>query len=166
MDKNKRVLTVVSPGGHLTQALCIMEAVSEFYLVTSKSTVVSAKAKEVIVIKGTQYNPLRHLLNLFTAYKIIKKVKPDAVFSTGGPICISFAIVCKLTGMKFIYLDTLSRVIELSNTASFLVKFGLATKVMSQWKNVANQYEQVSYYGKTFDICNDRNEPIQLSSNA
>lgn len=166
MGTKKRVLTVVSPGGHLTQALCIMEAVHEFHLVTSMDTVVSEKAKQIIIIKGTQYNPFRHILNIGKAYQIIKRVKPDAVFSTGGPICISFAIVCKIIGIKFIYLDTLSRVIELSNTASFLVKFGLATKVMSQWENVANEFEQVSYYGKTFDICNDRNEPIQFSENA
>lgn len=165
MEKQK-VLTVVSPGGHLTQALCCMRDVREFHLVTTKINVVTEDASSVTVIKGTQFNPLRHFTNIFKAFVIVKKIGPTSVFSTGGPICIPFAIVCKFLGVNFVYLDTLSRVIELSNTARFLLRYKLASKMMSQWEEVAEQYEGVEYYGKTFDICNDRNEPVRLSKNA
>ena len=166
MHGKVKVLTVVSPGGHLTQALCCMREVSEYHLVTTKRNVVTDDATSVTIIKGTQYNPLRHFTNVFKAYSIIKKIRPTSVFSTGGPICIPFAVVCKILKINFVYLDTLSRVIELSNTARFLNKYRLASKMMSQWEEVAKQYEGVEYYGKAFDICNDRNEPVRLSKNA
>lgn len=166
MASKVRVLTVASPGGHLTQALCCMRGVDEFHIVTTKYNVSVGYAKSVTIIKDTQFNPIIHFTNIFKAYFITRKIRPTSVFSTGGPICIPFAIVCKVIGINFIYLDTLSRVIELSNTASFLLKYKLASKMMSQWEEVAKQYEGVEYYGKAFDICNDRNEPVRLSKNA
>ncbi|KYL33915.1 hypothetical protein R0K04_06350 [Pseudoalteromonas sp. SIMBA_153] len=158
--KNSRILTVVNAGGHLTQAMCVMSVFDEFHLVTSIKIEAELGAKSVTIINSTQFNPLIHIKNIFKAYRIIKKINPAAIFSTGGPICIPFAIVAKILGIKFIYLDTLSRVVELSNTAKFLYKFKLATKIMCQWENVANKYQGVEYYGKTFNICNDRNMPL------
>lgn len=153
---NNKVLTVVNAGGHLTQAMCVMSVIEEFHLVTSVEIEADFGAKSTTIIKSTQFNPFIHLKNIYSAYKIIKKIKPKAIFSTGGPICIPFAIVAKVLGIRFIYLDTLSRVEELSNTAKFLYKFSLTNKMLCQWENVAQQYEGIEYYGKTFDICNDR----------
>lgn len=155
-EQNPRVLTIVSPGGHLTQALCVMSVVKEFHLVTSKEVAEDVKAASVTLINGTQFNAFKHFLNCFVAFSIIRKIKPSVVFSTGGPICIPFALIAKLMGIKFIYLDTLSRVVDLSNTARFLYKYKMASKIMCQWENVAAKYPGVEYFGKTFDICNDR----------
>lgn len=150
------ILTVVNAGGHLTQALCIMKVIDEFHLVTSVSIDADLGAKSVTIIKGSQFNPFIHVINIFKAYKIIRKIQPRAIFSTGGPICLSFAFIAKIIGVRFIYLDTLSRVIEPSNTAKFLYKFNLADEIFCQWEGVTKQYPRIKYYGKTFNICNDR----------
>lgn len=150
------VLTVVNAGGHLTQAMCIMSAVKDFHLVTSVDLDFSCEAKSVCVIRSTQFNPLIHLKNVFVAFRIIRKIKPDVVFSTGGPICIPFAVTAKLLGVKFIYLDTLSRVQDLSNTAKFLYKYNLTTEMYCQWPKVADKYDRIAYHGKTFNICDSR----------
>lgn len=155
--KNEKIITVVNAGGHLTQAMCVMSVFDEFHLVTSVEIKAELGAKTVTIINSTQFNILVHIKNIFKAYQIVKKINPAAIFSTGGPICIPFAIVAKLLKIKFVYLDTLSRVEDLSNTAKFLYKFKLASKIMCQWQNVANKYDGVDYYGKTFNICDDRN---------
>jgi len=152
----KRVLTVVNAGGHLTQALCMMKVIDEFHLVTSVNIDADLGAKTMTVVESTQFNPLIHFKNLFTAYKIIKKIKPTVIFSTGGPICLPYALVAKLVGTRFVYLDTLSRVIEPSNTAKLLYKFKLADEMFCQWENITQKYPGIKYYGKTFNICNHR----------
>lgn len=153
---NNRVLTVVNAGGHLTQAMCVMRAIDEFHLVTSVNIGETFGAKSVTVINSTQFNVLVHFKNIFKAFKIVKKIKPKAIFSTGGPICIPFAVVAKILGIKFVYLDTLSRVVEPSNTARFLYKYKLADEMFCQWETVSKQYPRMKYYGKTFNICNHR----------
>lgn len=153
---NNRVLTVVNAGGHLTQAMCVMRAIDEFHLVTSVNIGETFGAKSVTVINSTQFNVFVHFKNIFRAFKIVKKIKPKAIFSTGGPICIPFAVAAKFLGIKFVYLDTLSRVVEPSNTARFLYKYKLADEMFCQWETVSKQYPRMKYYGKTFNICNHR----------
>jgi len=148
------VLAVANAGGHMTQALCAMKAVPSFHLVTTVKIVAQTGAEKVHYTIGTQKNPVIFLINIFIAGWIIFRVRPVALFSTGGPACIPFAIVAKLIGLKFVYLDTLSRVVDLSNTAKFLYKHKLYSVMMSQWSGVADRYEGISYRGKVFDICN------------
>lgn len=149
------ILTVVNAGGHLTQALCIMRHVEDFHLVTSVDFQLNVGAQSVTVVKGTQFNPFIHLLNIFIAFRLILKIKPKAIFSTGGPICLPYAVAAKVLCKRFIYLDTLSRVQDLSNTARFLYKYKLASEIYCQWKNVADRYPGIEYHGKTFDICGE-----------
>lgn len=148
------VLVVANAGGHMTQALCAMKAVPAFHLATTVKIAADTGAQKLHYTIGTQKNPLIFFVNTFIAAWIIFRVRPVAVFSTGGPACIPFAIVGKLIGLKFVYLDTLSRVVDLSNTAKFLYRHKLYSVMMSQWSGVADRYEGVSYCGKVFDICN------------
>lgn len=149
------ILTVVNAGGHLTQSLCVMKAAHSFVLVTSGKMELDVGAKEVISISSTQFNPLKHFANVFKARKIIKRIDPVAIFSTGGPICLPFALAAKLMNKKFIYLDTLSRVDDVSNTARLLYKYKLASEIYCQWQNIAEKYPGIQYVGKTFDICGE-----------
>ena len=154
-EQNDSLLTIVNAGGHLTQSLCIMKAIANYHLVTSIDLKSKLGAKTVTVINGTQFNPFTHFYNIFIAFKIIKKIQPIALFSTGGPICIPFAVVAKLMKKRFIYLDTLSRVQDLSNTAKFLYKYQLANEIYTQWPSVAEQYDGITCQGKTFNICGE-----------
>lgn len=154
---HSNILTIVNAGGHLTQSLCVMKVVESFHLVTSININSELGQKTLTVVKGTQFNPFIHFLNLFRAANIIKKTQPTALFSTGGPICIPFALMAKMIGKKFIYLDTLSRVQDLSNTAKLLYKYRLASEIYCQWQSVADKYDGIEYKGKTFDIIGENN---------
>jgi len=146
------VLTIASAGGHLTQALCIMRRTEHFHIVTSAKVELDVGAIAVHVIRDTQFNPFIHALNIVSAFRIIKATKPAAMFSTGGPICLPFAMLAKTMKIPFVYLDTLSRVQELSNSAKFLRRFNLADRLLTQWAGTAEKYPDIEYLGKTFAI--------------
>ncbi len=152
---NKDVLLIASAGGHMTQALCLMPAVGRFHLVTSLDTGLDVGAQSYHLIEDTQFSAWIHFKNFFKVFKILRKVKPAAIFSTGGPICLPFALAAKLFKIKFVYLDTLSRVEDLSNTARFLYKNKLASEIYVQWDHHTKKYPGLTCHGKTFDICGE-----------
>ncbi|EDM67690.1 beta-1,4-galactosyltransferase [Moritella sp. PE36] len=148
---NRKVLVIASAGGHLTQALCACQHVDDIVLVTTHLLVNDIKIQKIYKIWSTQKNVFIHFVNIFYALYVLVKERPRAVFSTGGPIVLPFALVCKFLPIRFVYLDTLSRVVELSNTGKMIHKYKLYDEFMSQWEAVANQYS-VGYAGKTFDL--------------
>ena len=150
IDK-KKVLVVASAGGHLTQAMSCMSLYPNIILVSNKLNIDGQNIKKKYKIKDTQHNAIIHFLNIFFAIYIFLKERPSAIFSTGGPIVLPFALLAKLFNIKFIYFDTLSRVVELSNTGKLIKKYRLYHSFYSQWEHVARS-NNVNYIGKCIDI--------------
>lgn len=151
MNKQSKVLVVASAGGHLTQAMCATSCCENLALVSNKVNISHPKLSKIYQIKDTQHNPFIHFLNVFFAIFVLLRERPKAVFSTGGPIVLPFALLCKVLPIKFVYLDTLSRVVELSNTGKLIKKYGLYDQFFSQWPNIAAK-NNVQFIGKCFDI--------------
>jgi UDP-N-acetylglucosamine transferase subunit ALG13 len=148
--KNK-ILVVASAGGHLTQAMCATSACDSIALVSNKKNITNDKIRHIYKIWDTQHNIFIHFVNLFFAIYVLLRERPAVVFSTGGPIVLPFALLCKVMPIKFVYLDTLSRVVELSNTGKLIKKYGLHDDFFCQWQEIAKQ-NNVQYIGKCFDI--------------
>ena len=153
MARKSVILVIASSGGHLTQAMCATSTVTrELVLVSNKNMLDGKHFARVYTIRDTQHNVLVHLVNFFVAMKILLKERPEAMFSTGGPICLPFALLSKLTRTRFVFLDTMSRVTELSNSGKLIIKFGLFDTFLCQWSQVAEQYAGIEYYGQAFDL--------------
>lgn len=152
MKRNSTVLVVASSGGHLTQAMCATSTVElDLVLVTNKNMLENSPFLRIHTIRDTQTSVLIHAMNVCSAARILLKERPRAIFSTGGPICLSFALLAKVTGTRFVYLDTLSRVTELSNSGKFIKKFGLFDSFLCQWQETADKHG-VEYHGQAFNL--------------
>lgn len=163
---NKKILVIASAGGHLTQAMCATSLCENIVLVSNKKNYSDTRINKFYKIFDTQHNAIIHLLNVFFAIYVLLLERPRVVFSTGGPIALPFALTCKIFGIKFIYLDTLSRVVELSNTAKLIHKYRLYSDFYCQWQSTADKYK-VKYIGKCFDILGENSysyETIQTES--
>lgn len=152
MKRKPVILVVASSGGHLTQAMCATSTVElPLVLVTNKNMLEDSPFTRIHTIRDTQTNLLIHAVNVISAGKIILQEKPQAIFSTGGPICLPFALLAKLTGTRFVYLDTLSRVTELSNSGKFIKRFGLFDSFLCQWQETAEKHG-AEYHGQAFNL--------------
>jgi len=150
-EKPEVVLVVASAGGHLSEALCALSLVeAELHLVCNKNMLDNTRFKRIHTIRDSQYNPFVHAFNFARALWVFLTVRPDSMFSTGGPICLPFALVAKMTRTKFVYLDTMARVTSLSNTGRIIEKYGLCDVFLCQWKVIAEQHESVEYCGTVF----------------
>jgi len=164
MEKNKKVLVVASAGGHLTQAMCATSACDNIALVSNKKNISHDKIKRIYKIWDTQHNMLIHFVNIFFALYVLVRERPSVVFSTGGPIVLPFALLCKFLPIKFVYLDTLSRVVELSNTGKLVSKHQLFDHFFCQWKEIAVK-NKVNYIGKCFDILCENTYDVETKKN-
>ncbi|MGH1439814.1 MAG: glycosyltransferase [Cellvibrionaceae bacterium] len=153
----EKVLVVASAGGHLTQAMCATANCENIILVSNKINLSDARIKKAYKIMDTQHNAFIHIINLFFALYLLIKERPKAVFSTGGPIVLPFALLCKILPIKFVFLDTLSRVVELSNTGKLLKRYHLYNAFFSQWEAIAKS-NNVDYIGKCFDILGEHKD--------
>ncbi len=151
MEYKSKVLVIASAGGHLTQAMCATSACENIALVSNKKNISNDKIKHIYKIWDTQHNMFIHFVNIFYAIYVLLRERPSVVFSTGGPIVLPFALLCKFLPIKFVYLDTLSRVVELSNTGKLVRKHNLFDHFFCQWKEIAAK-NKVNYIGKCFDI--------------
>jgi UDP-N-acetylglucosamine transferase subunit ALG13 len=155
-----KILVIASAGGHLTQAMCATSMCNNLTLVSNKKNIKNKNIKKIYQIMDTQHNVFIHFFNVFYAIYVLLRERPIAVFSTGGPIALPFALVCKFLPIKFIYLDTLSRVIELSNTGKLVKKHKLFDAFYCQWEKIAEEND-AQYIGKCFDILSENKYELE-----
>lgn len=150
---NARVLVVASAGGHLTQAMAATDGLSNRIIVTNKANIAKLKSGELQVIsRDTTHNVWIHFLNFMTALSVFIRFKIQGVFCSGGPMCLPFMLVAKVFRIKVYYLDTMSRVKDLSNTGKLVYKMKLYDKFVVQWPDVQKQYPKAEYHGPIFNI--------------
>lgn len=122
----KSVLGVASSGGHLDQLVSIL-----LPLEGTCSLAIASFDKEDAQDKKARFRfyslryptnraVVNNVLNLFRAFRAIKREKPDFIISTGAAPAVPFALIAKLTRRNFIYVEPIDRVVSPTMTAKIL----------------------------------------------
>ncbi len=90
-------------------------------------------------------NWLMFLSNLPTTFRILQREKPDMVVSTGASIAVNFAIAAKLLGIRFLFVESISRAEELSLSGKLV--YPLAHEFYVQWPGLCKRYSRAIYRG-------------------
>lgn len=103
--------------------------------------------RKYFVPMGHFKKPWSYLPHFFIFYRIFLKEKPTHILSTGsGRTCFVPFILSRIMKIKFIYIDTFSRVRGYSKFGSFLRIFNYP--FFTQWQN--NVRKRVYYIGPIF----------------
>lgn len=144
MPKNNKIniALVCTRGGHFEQ----MTNLSDFYdqyehfWITNrnKQTESQLKNEEVYYIEMAHFKkPWLYLSQVVPVLRIFAREKPTHLLSTGsGRTALIPYLLSRLFKIKFIYIDTFSRVCGHSKFGSFLLKVN--NKIYSQWKDPQN----------------------------
>jgi UDP-N-acetylglucosamine:LPS N-acetylglucosamine transferase len=147
------ILVIASAGGHLTQALAATGMICNRIVATNKTGIAKLNIDEhEVLTRDTTRNIWIHFLNFLTAINVFYLFKIDGVFCSGGPMALPFLLLAKLLRIKIYYLDTMSRMEDLSNTGKLVYKLKLYDKFVVQWPNLQKQYEKAECYGSIFNI--------------
>lgn len=152
----KKVFFVSNSGGHLSELLKF-ESLFEKYEVTlvTEKTDVTDKYKKDYKIKLSMYTSKSKkilylfslVVNAFSALGYIIKEKPEIIVTTGACLGGIYAYIAKkLLKSKVIYIESLTRITELSGTGRQVYKF--ADVFYVQWEELIKTYPKATYIGR------------------
>lgn len=155
------IALVCTSGGHFEQ----MTNLSEFYnhynhfwvTTRNKQTESQLKQERAYYIKPAHFKkPWTYLHQMAPVIRAFVREKPTHVLSTGsGRTALIPFLLSRLLKVRFIYIDTFSRVYGYSKFGTFLLK--TKNKIYTQWEDPKN--ENPIYIGPVFKNQENHNKP-------
>lgn len=131
------VLLVGSSGGHLAQLISL----ESWWRERDRHWVTFPTADARDLLDGEQvdwcYHPttrsLKNLVrNLWLAVRVMRRVRPDLVVSTGAAVALPFFLVARLQGARTAYIEVFDRMDSLTLTARLCRPF--TDLLCAQWE--------------------------------
>lgn len=147
------ICLVSSSGGHLTQLYVLKpwwEKHERFWVTFQKEDAVSLLKEEKAYWAHfpTNRNIKNLIRNLFLAWKILRKERPEVIISTGAGVAAPFFWLGKLFSSRLIYLEVFDRIDSPTITGRLVYLF--ADKFLVQWEEQKRFYPKGEYWGRTF----------------
>lgn len=146
-----KLLLVCTSGGHFAT----MRSLESFWSRHDRVWVTDPKADtEDLVQKSEQvhwfkHRAPRHLWGLISdlprTWKVLYSERPDLIVSTGASVAVSFALIAKLLGIRFVYVESISRFQELSLSGRLVYPF--CDEFYVQWPNLCQKYPKAIFKG-------------------
>lgn len=156
--KTSRALKVcvgASSGGHMTELLGLLATVGNWP--TQPSVYVTTReiwAKKLYELGPTylvgecdRNKPLSIVATAWRALWFVLRERPDVIITTGSlPIAIVCMLAKLLTGAKFVWIDSVAQLDDLSMSGKMVMK--RADLFLTQWPEVAARYPKAQYVGE------------------
>jgi beta-1,4-N-acetylglucosaminyltransferase len=159
-DEGPRVLLVASSGGHLLQLFQLREAWparNRHWVTFDSPDANSLLAGETVTIAYSPTNrSIRNALrNTILAVRVFRRVRPDAIVSTGAGVAVPFCYVGRLLGAQVIFVESFSRTSKPSLTARLV--HPVAHQFFVQWPALTRAFSRARYEGDVFGLRDARN---------
>jgi beta-1,4-N-acetylglucosaminyltransferase len=147
------VLCICSSGGHLLQLLALRPAWERFdrlWVVFDKSDTRSLlDGERVVHAYGPTNRSLRNLLrNAVLAVRTLRAQRPAAILTTGAGVAVPFAWIGRLYGVPTVYVESFTRIEELSLSARLISP--VASRLYVQWPELAARAPRLHFAGNLF----------------
>jgi beta-1,4-N-acetylglucosaminyltransferase len=142
-----KICIVSSCGGHLTEVRTLMPAYSRyehFYVINEKILLFEDMQDKTYFIRHSERD-LLFLLNLWEAWCILRRERPNIILSTGAGPLVPFAIVGKFLGIRTVFIESITRVSGPSLTGRIMNY--LADRVLYQWPCLERFFPRGVYGG-------------------
>jgi UDP-N-acetylglucosamine:LPS N-acetylglucosamine transferase len=142
-----KVCIVSSCGGHLTEVRTLRRAYGRyehFYVLNNRILLPQDMVNQTFFIRHSERDWL-FFVNLWEAWQILRREKPDVILSTGAGPCVPFAIVGRLLQIPSIFVETFNRVAGPS--LSGRIMYRIAHRFFYQWRSLDSFYPKGTYCG-------------------
>ncbi|MDH4186705.1 MAG: UDP-N-acetylglucosamine transferase subunit ALG14 [Nitrospira sp.] len=143
-----KVCIVSSCGGHLTEVRCLKpayEGYEHFYVLNDKAMLPADMQGRTYFIAHSERD-WKFFLNLWEAFQVLRKEKPDVILSTGAGPAVPFAIVGRLLSRtRVMFVETITRISQPSLTGRMM--YWLAHDFFYQWDNLRPFFPKARYGG-------------------
>jgi beta-1,4-N-acetylglucosaminyltransferase len=143
-----KVCVVSSCGGHLTEARCLKpayEAYEHFYVLNDKALLPPDMEGRTYFICHSERD-WKFFVNLWEAYRILRRERPRVILSTGAGPAVPFAIIGKLFfRTRVVYVETIASVERPSLTGRIMYR--LADAFFFQWETLGGFFPKARFGG-------------------
>jgi len=145
-----KLMLVCTSGGHFST----MKRLKSFWYQHERVWITDLKQdteelKEKEQVYWLPYQGPRNLknlaMNLPKMFKIIAQERPDLIISTGANIAVGFAWIAKLFGIRFIYIESISRSTDLSLSGKLI--YPVCHEIYVQWPSLSQKYAKTLFRG-------------------
>jgi UDP-N-acetylglucosamine:LPS N-acetylglucosamine transferase len=112
---------------------------------TPDAQVVLAGERVVFAYHPTNRNLPNLVRNSRLAVKLLLRVRPAVMVTTGAGVAVPFAYVARILGVPVIYVEGLGRVEDLSLSARLVAP--VASRLFVQWPELAARHRKAEYAG-------------------
>lgn len=155
-----RLLVILGEGGHTTELLNLVDLLGdnyEYYYILSEEDNLSTNRirRDGVIYKlprprGKDTKVLSAISKTLSAtteaFKVLRRVKPSAILSTGPAIAVPVSVVGRVLGAKIIFVETGSRIKTLSLTGRIMYRW--ANLFFVQWPQLAKKLPRAIYAGR------------------
>ena len=155
-----RLLVVLGEGGHTTELLNLVDLLGDgydYHYVVSKEDNLSASrircpgpiyslTRPRGKCTGPLHSVFRTLLTGIESLRILLRIRPAAILSTGPAIAVPVSIFGKLFGARIVFVETGSRIKALSLTGRIMYRW--ADLFFVQWTQLAEKLPRAIYAGR------------------
>jgi beta-1,4-N-acetylglucosaminyltransferase len=140
-----KICLVCSHGGHLAEMLHLQEAFEghETFFITYAS----ARTRELerkYLLRNIGTNPLLMAFAFLRTLSILFKERPKLIVSTGSEIAIPAFYLAKLLGMKTIFIESWTRVLQPTGTGRIV--YPISDVFLVQWERLLTKYGNKARY--------------------
>lgn len=102
--------------------------------------------ERVVLGHGPTNRSIVNLLrNLVVAWRTIRRIRPDAILSTGAGLAVPFFLVGKLLRRRLVYVESVTRIETLSLSGRLV--YPLADRFFVQWPQAARHRRRAEHAG-------------------
>ena len=140
-----KICLVCSHGGHLAEILRLQEAFEghDTFFITYDS----ARTRELErkhLLRNIGINPLLMACAFIATFRILLKEKPKLIISTGAEIAIPAFYLAKLLGIKTIFIESWTRVLQPTGTGRII--YPVSDVFLVQWERLLTRYGKKAKY--------------------
>jgi UDP-N-acetylglucosamine:LPS N-acetylglucosamine transferase len=152
------VLLVCSSGGHLAQLLALRSAWKGYSHVWVTERTPDANSllagENLVYAHGPAHRNLQlglhriaraWLLNVLLAWRLVAKVRPKVVITTGAAVAVPFAWVARLRGAEVVYVESVTRIESVSTSCRMIRP--VADRVYVQWPELMERVPGSRFVG-------------------
>nr|MBC7244144.1 hypothetical protein [Chloroflexota bacterium] len=155
-----KLMIVLGSGGHTAEMIRLVDLLGARYEYCYLVAADDELSVQKIKVPGAVYRVMRPrwkkntllevfgrtLLSAMQALLALIRARPRAIMSTGPGPAVPASLLAKLLGVKVIYIETGSRVFELSTSGRILYQW--ADLFFVQWPELQRKYPKAIYAGR------------------
>jgi beta-1,4-N-acetylglucosaminyltransferase len=135
-----KICLVSSCGGHLAELRSlrpVYDRHAHFYVLNDRVALPADMAGRTYFIRHSERDWL-FLVNLWEAWRILRRERPMIILSTGAGPIVPFALIAKLLGIRIVFIETLAQVSHPSLTGRIM--YHLADRFFYQWEALGRHF--------------------------